>query len=108
MFTKNSKIEEKMQSANVKHNLNISAYPIDMSSLLALPPGTLDTAGVPCDGSLAAYHPTTIAQYALAHWNRYLATNDENHRNVFLTQSGLDEILARENKPDSAGTGSES
>jgi glycosyltransferase involved in cell wall biosynthesis len=87
MFTKYSEIEEKMQLANMKHSFNISAYPIDMSSLLALPSGTLDAAGVPCDGSPAAYHPTTIAQYALAHWNRYLATNDENHRSVFLTQA---------------------
>src|SRR5579859_4369629 len=56
-------------------------YPIDMWPLLALPHGTLDETGVPYNAPTrvypAAYHPTTIAQYALAQWNAYLATGDE-------------------------------
>ncbi len=66
-------------------------YPIDMWPLLALPYGTLDRAGVfyaAADGSFpAAYHPTNIAQYALAQWNAFLTTGDGKHRQAFMIQA---------------------
>lgn len=66
-------------------------YPIDMEPLLALPFGYLDQAGVlynaPHASAPGAYHPTSIAQYALAQWNAYLTTKDERHKQEFLTQA---------------------
>jgi len=66
-------------------------YPIDMWPLLALPFGTLDESGVPYNaqtqGYPATYQPTTIAQYALARWNVYLTTGDEEHRRAFMIQA---------------------
>ena len=66
-------------------------YPVDMSPLLALPHGTLDGHGVPFNVATveypAAYHPTTIAQFALASWNAYVATGAEKHRKALLTQA---------------------
>jgi heparosan-N-sulfate-glucuronate 5-epimerase len=66
-------------------------YPIDMWPLLALPYGTLDEAGVLYSNRHKryppAYHPTAIAQYALARWNAYLATGDEQDREAFMTQA---------------------
>jgi hypothetical protein len=69
----------------------LAPYPIDMWPLLALPSGTLDETGVLyCNRSKRfppAYHPTPIAQYALARWNVYLATGDEKDRQAFMTQA---------------------
>ena len=66
-------------------------YPIDMSPLLRLPFGTLDEDGVlynAASGDIpAAYHPTSIAQYALACWNAYLAVGDKKQREAFETQA---------------------
>lgn len=66
-------------------------YPVDMSPMLALPHGTLDKGGVPYNTQTeaypAAYLPTTIAQYALAQWNAFLATADEKHKQAFLIQA---------------------
>src|SRR5258706_9145959 len=69
----------------------LSPYPIDMWPLLALPSGAPDETGVLyCDRSPRyppAYHPTAIAQYALACWNAYLASGDEQDRQAFMTQA---------------------
>jgi heparosan-N-sulfate-glucuronate 5-epimerase len=69
----------------------LPAYPLDLAPLLALPFGSLDEQGVPFNAPIgsypAAYHPTTIAQYALAHWNAYLASGDEANREGFMTQA---------------------
>jgi heparosan-N-sulfate-glucuronate 5-epimerase len=66
-------------------------YVIDMAPLLDLPFGELDEGGVLCNrataGYPAGYHPTSIAQYALARWNLYLATGDEKHKEAFLAQA---------------------
>jgi hypothetical protein len=66
-------------------------YPIDMFAALALPHGTLDEKGVPYNAQKgehpACYQPTTIAHYALAHWNAYVETAGEQHRQAFLTQA---------------------
>src|SRR5262249_37279608 len=34
-----------------------------------------------------SYQPTSIAQFALAHWNAYLATGKDTHRQAFLRQA---------------------
>src|SRR5712692_5271503 len=73
----------------------VSAFPpyaIDMWPLLALPFGTLNEAGVPYNDKQIGeyptmYHPTAIAQYALAHWNAYIATEDQKHRQAFMAQA---------------------
>lgn len=70
----------------------LAPYPIDMWPLLALPFGTLDEEGIPYNDApigeyLAAYNTTTIAQYALAHWNAYVATGDEQHKQIFMMQA---------------------
>lgn len=62
-------------------------YPINMSSFLVLPDSAFDPAGIPYDGHLSRYHPTVIAQYALAHWNEYYRDHGVNHRNTFLAQA---------------------
>lgn len=71
--------------------VHLRPYPITMESLLELPFGTLDDAGVPYNEETAdtpaAYQPTSIAQYALAQWNAYLATGNEQHRDAFLIQA---------------------
>jgi glycosyltransferase involved in cell wall biosynthesis len=66
-------------------------YPIDMSPLLELPFGRLDAAGVlynePDGKSRGAYQPTSIAQYALANWNRYLETGEDSFLTAFMRQA---------------------
>lgn len=77
--------------ASVKHAVpSLPPYAIDMWPLLALPFGTLDEEGVPtydAQGYSAKFHPTVIAQYALAHWNAYIATGDHKHREAFIIQA---------------------
>lgn len=87
MPTQHDKAPYEMTLADRGPASRLSYYPIDMSSFLTLSQDALDIAGVPCHVSPAGYHPTTIAQYALAHWNQYLATNDERHCKAFLTQA---------------------
>jgi hypothetical protein len=69
-------------------------FPIEMRSLLDLPHGPLDEDGVPYfiptkEEAFATegYHPTYIAQYALARWNEYLRTKKEEPLKAFLTQA---------------------
>lgn len=66
---------------------NLSVYPIDMSSFLDLKNSTLDATGLPYESYPVVYNPITIAQYALAHWNLYLETNDEWYRKQFLAKA---------------------
>ncbi len=66
-------------------------YPVDLSSLLTLPLDYLDSAGVfsgsPSCAPEEGYHPTRIAQYALAHWNAYLTGKAYEHERAFLHQA---------------------
>jgi glycosyltransferase involved in cell wall biosynthesis len=66
-------------------------YPLDLSSLLALSSDCLDDAGVlrrcPSEMQVGVYHPAVIAQYALAHWNAYLACASSEHEEAFLIQA---------------------
>lgn len=63
-------------------------YPIDMYPLLALPLDTLDEAKIPnntvSSTSRVINHPMRIAQYALAHWNAYLASGRDEHKEIFM------------------------
>src|SRR5713226_8001420 len=87
MPTQQSKAEDKRPLVDMEHASELLPYPIDMSVFLNLPHCTFDATGVPSHGSPTGYQPTTVAQYALAHWNQYLASNDEHHRQVFLAQA---------------------
>ena len=75
-------------------------YPIDMSPLLALNDGDLDKEGVLYSPALgdapATYHPSNIAQYALAHWNAYLVNGNNKHQEAFLIQVAW--LLAHEQR----------
>lgn len=68
--------------------------------LLALPAGRLDETGVLCNsvkGALpAVYHPTDIAYYALAHWNAYITTDGDEHKEIFMAQAHW--LLAHETR----------
>src|SRR5207253_2988023 len=66
---------------------SLSSYPIDMSSFLTLPDCAFDSARRPYHANSETYHPNTIAQYALAQWNEYLAIRDEYHHKTFLAQA---------------------
>jgi hypothetical protein len=77
-----------------------------MWPVLSLPFGFLDEAGVPYTRATtmfpAGYHPTDIAQYALANWNAYLSTGDEKHRQSFMIQA--DWLVAHETRmPNDTG-----
>src|SRR5437879_10703886 len=77
-------IVDEVQLVDVGENSRFSSYPIDMSSFLTLPHCKFDAEGIPNRLDLEAYDPTIIAQYALANWNQYLATNDEVNQRAFL------------------------
>ena len=87
MAIQQRKTETQKHLGDIGQSLELRPYPVDMSSFLILSSGTFDAAGVPYYGNLPEYHPTTVAQYALAHWNQYLVTNDENHSQIFLAQA---------------------
>ncbi|MFL5655634.1 MAG: D-glucuronyl C5-epimerase family protein, partial [Ktedonobacteraceae bacterium] len=76
-----------MQEAIEQRVSALSLYPINMSSFLALPNCKLDEKGIPYHLSPVGYHPTTIVRYALAQWNQYLSTHEEQHCRVFLAQA---------------------
>ena len=73
--------------AEKEFDIESSSYPVDMSAFLVLPQCAFDAAAVPYQVKPAGYHPTTIAQYALAHWNQYLTTAHAKHRGAFLAQA---------------------
>jgi glycosyltransferase involved in cell wall biosynthesis len=81
-----SKSENKIAWAYKEDAADLSSYAVDMSSFLMLPHCTF-AVGVPCQVNPDGYHPTAVAQHALAHWNEYLTTGVENHRKAFLTQA---------------------
>ena len=87
MHTQDNTVQHKIHLSDGEHLPGLSSYPSDMTPFITLLSSTLDVSGVPYHGNLASYHPTSIAQYALAHWNEYLATSDESHQRIFLTQA---------------------
>src|SRR5207302_3014711 len=87
MSIQQSKAGNNMQTADKEQTFALSSFPIDMSSFLILPHCTFDAVGLPSHVNPAGYHPATIAHYALAHWNQYLATDADSHRKTFLAQA---------------------
>ncbi len=63
---------------------DLLSYPIDMSSFLLPLSLNSNTVTRPQQLELASYHPGTIAQYALARWQQYLDTKDQEHIAAFL------------------------
>ena len=76
-----------MHERQAKDSFEMPAYPMDMSVFLALTDRTFETEDEPCQGSPKVYDVSTIAQYALAYWNRYLISREEHDRSVFLAQA---------------------
>src|SRR5260370_25691535 len=87
MFTQTNAAKSNRQLADGKHASGLLPYPIEMSPFLAISQIALDATGVPSSAHPAGYQPTIIVQCALAHWNQYLATNDERHLEAFLAQA---------------------
>lgn len=84
---------------------NLPMYPIQMDPLLDMPFGYLDKRGIlfnaPTHKYPGSYQPTSIAQFALAHWNHYLTTGLEEHRTIFLRHAYW--LLVHEQRSDDAG-----
>src|SRR5690348_8116852 len=78
--------DNKMQCEDSKLAFKLRPYPIDLTYLLQLSHYAFDIDGVPY-GSTIGYHPITIAQYALIHWNQYLVSGIDHHLNTFLKQA---------------------
>jgi glycosyltransferase involved in cell wall biosynthesis len=87
MSIQQSKARKNMQRADREQTFVLSSFPVDMSSFPILPHCTFDAAGVPSHANPAGYHPVTIAHYALAQWNQYIATGADSHRKTFLAQA---------------------
>src|SRR6266853_1158622 len=81
-----SRTESEILSLKKVDAFEIPAYPIDLSSNLELQECIFNAEGVPYEG-LKGYSPTTVIQFALAHWNHYLATKEEKHCHIFLVQA---------------------
>ena len=69
---------------HTNNRLNSSPYPVDMS-FVTLDCG-IDAARISYQPE-STYHPTHIAQYALAHWNLYPLTHNEQHEKTFIAQA---------------------
>ena len=87
MSLQQNKVDNQVCEASTEHLAELIPYPVDMSSFLTLPHVTLNASEVPNQASPTVCSPIAIAQYALAHWNEYLATRDEQHCVLFLTQA---------------------
>ena len=70
---------------------NLLPYPIDLSPMLALPVDTVDETRMTCNSSRGTlpyiFHPTSVAQCALASWNSYLSHGSDKYREIFMTQA---------------------
>jgi glycosyltransferase involved in cell wall biosynthesis len=73
------------------HRPDLRRYPIDMFPFLSAPYDTRDEAGVlytrDSASGTALYHPIHIAQFALAHWNVYMLTGNDEHKEAFIAQA---------------------
>src|SRR5690348_11516491 len=69
----------------------LSAYPLDLSPLLASAHGERDEQGISAEMPERSLpnpgEPTIEASQALIEWNAYLATGNEQHREAFLSQA---------------------
>jgi glycosyltransferase involved in cell wall biosynthesis len=67
-------------------NFSLSPYPVDLSPFLLIPSHGYDTQ-LHVHGGTIIHDPTILVQYALAHWNQYLISSNEHHRDTFLLQA---------------------
>jgi glycosyltransferase involved in cell wall biosynthesis len=79
--------KDKKQRAYIERISELPLYPVDVAKLLNLAQISLDDAGIPYQGNPAGCNPTVVVQYALVQWNKYLATQQEQHYQAFLTQA---------------------
>ena len=83
--------QEQLLYTLAQKTTGLQPYPLNMEPLLSLPHGMLDEYGVPFNAAIkkypATYHPTTIAQYGLANWNKYLSTEDQKYKEAFILQA---------------------
>lgn len=86
MSTPSSKVKWERTLTEGESASELLSYPVDIAQFFATP-FTLDAIGIPKYGNPPGYHPTSIAQFALIHWNQYFGTNDECHREAFLKQA---------------------
>jgi hypothetical protein len=76
-----------------ENGCELRPFPIDLRPVLDLQDGPLDESGVPYfipreeEFAIAGYHPTYIAEFALAQWNEYLRSKKEEALEAFLTQA---------------------
>src|SRR5579863_1410603 len=99
MLTWHDKTQNETTRAIVEQLPELLPYPVDLLSFLTLPRSMFDATGDMAAASAAtthlpftsrstdSYDATTVAHYALAHWNYYLATHDEEYYRGFLTQA---------------------
>src|SRR5215831_21222944 len=103
MSTHTSKAKSKRQLTGEHTVSELLSYPVEPSLLLSFPDIPTHTVGVSSDGDLTGRHPTIIAQVALVHWNRYLETNGDIHRECFLEQASWLVKHASGTRDDSGG-----
>jgi hypothetical protein len=70
-----------------KQNSGLSLYPVDMSPFLVSLQNTNELTSMSPHNETVIENLTAFVQSALAHWNQYLVTNDENSRSRFLIQA---------------------
>src|SRR2546426_1094886 len=87
MSVQSNIVKGEIKPADKRCPSGLLPYAVDVSKSLNLSKLTLDDAGVPYQENPAGYHPVTISQYALCHWNGYIASNAEDHQAAFLTQA---------------------
>src|SRR5947209_13724257 len=83
------KVQENREVEVNRDNISrLAPYPVDLSPLL-LPSHIYDTLDrqLQVHGRAILRDPTTLVQYALAHWNQYLISHNEDNRNTFLLQA---------------------
>jgi len=84
MHTQTNTVKDKMPLRDAGYASVLPIYPIDISLSLTIGQSALDTSTEPLQSHSAGDHPTNVAQYALAQWNQYIATNIFFHRHEFL------------------------
>jgi glycosyltransferase involved in cell wall biosynthesis len=87
MLTQQNMSENNREQIGRRYTIDLSPYPIDVSSLFSFSHCTFDASGVPYRMNPVGYHPTTIAHYALVQWNEYVTTGAEDRRKDFLSQA---------------------
>jgi glycosyltransferase involved in cell wall biosynthesis len=86
MFVQQSSQENYGVGVDKVTNFSLPPYPVDLSPFLLIPPSGCDTQ-LHVHGGTVIRDPTSLVQYALAHWNQYLISSNQYHRDTFLLQA---------------------